>query len=114
MHVPVPEQPAPDQPANRDPPEADADSVTDVPSSNKSEQVAPQLIAPTLELTVPDPAPLFETDSAHTATNVAVTERAALIVTTQVEVPEQPAPDQPTKRDPAEAEAVSVTSVPSS
>jgi hypothetical protein len=75
-HVPVPEQPAPDQPAKREPAEADADSVTGVPSSKASEQVAPQLIAPTLELTVPEPAPLFDTDSVHTATKLAVTERA--------------------------------------
>lgn len=72
----MPEQPAPDQPAKREPAEGEAASVTDVPLSNESEQVAPQLIAPTLELTVPEPAPLFDTDSVHTATNVAVTERA--------------------------------------
>ena len=60
-----------------------------------------------------EPEPVFETDNVHTATNVAVTERAWLIVTTHVPVPEQ-ASDQPTKRAPAGVEALSVTTVPSS
>ena len=44
--------------------------------------------------------------------NVAVTERAWLIVTAQVPVPEQPSPDQPSKTQPALGAAVSVTGVP--
>src|SRR5262245_65478861 len=45
------------------------------------------------------------------AAKVAVTERAALIVTAQVVVPEQ-APDQPLKTDRGVAAAVSVSTVP--
>ena len=45
-------------------------------------------------------------------TNVAETERAALIVTVHVPVPEQPEPDQPEKRQPDAAVAVNVTDVP--
>jgi hypothetical protein len=41
-------------------------------------------------------------------TNVAVTDFAAVIVTVQVPVPEQP-PDQPIKADPLFADAVRVT-----
>src|SRR6266540_3565671 len=65
-----------------------------------------------LDVTVPEP--LLATDSVHTATNVADTERAWLIVTWQVELEPEQSPDQPVKRDPAEAKAVNVTSVPSS
>ena len=41
----------------------------------------------------------------------AVTDRAVLMVTVQVPVPEQPSPLQPVNVDPVEAEAVSVTIV---
>ena len=61
-----------------------------------------------------EPAPTVETVSVHTGVNVAVTARACVIETTQLDVPEQPPPDQPAKRDPAEGEDVSVTAVPSS
>ena len=44
---------------------------------------------------------------------LAVTLRAALIVTVQVPVPEQ-APDQPAKREPEAAAAVRATTLPSS
>ncbi len=60
---------------------------------------------------MPEPAPLLATDSVHTGTNVAVTERAWLIVTAHAPVPEQ-APDHPVKREPADADAVKVTAVP--
>ena len=43
---------------------------------------------------------------------VAVTERAWLMVTVHVPVPEQPSPDQPSNVQPALGAAVSVTSVP--
>ena len=45
--------------------------------------------------------------------NVAVTDWSALIVTVHVPVPEQPAPLQPVKVEPAAGVAVSVTTVPS-
>jgi hypothetical protein len=43
---------------------------------------------------------------------VAVTDSAALIVTSQMPTPEHPAPDHPANVDPVAAVAVSVTSVP--
>src|SRR5204862_497825 len=52
----------------------------------------------------------FSLGTTQRALNVAVTERAALIVNVQVPVPEQ-APDQPTKDDPGEAVAVSLTGI---
>lgn len=53
----------------------------------------------------------FSFGTTHSGLNVAVTEWAALIVTTQVPVPEQ-SPVQPANREPEEALAVSVTDVP--
>jgi hypothetical protein len=76
--------------------------------------VAPQLTPAGEDATEPEPEPLFVSESVYTATKFAVTERAALIVTTQLPVPVQPAPDQPVKREPPPALAVSVTTVPSS
>src|SRR5712691_12094503 len=68
----------------------------------------------TSEETEPEPEPPFMTVSVYSATKFAVTFRAALIVTTQLPVPEQPPPDQPAKREPEPALAVKVTTVPSS
>ena len=65
-----------------------------------------------LDVTVPEPLPAA--DSVHTGTKVAVTERTWPIVTWQDELDPEQSPDQPVKRDPAEADAVSVTTVPSS
>jgi hypothetical protein len=44
--------------------------------------------------------------------NVAVTLWPEFIVTVQLPVPVQPPPDQPAKREPEAADAVSVTEVP--
>ena len=60
------------------------------------------------------PEPLLMTVSVCRAMKLAVTLRAALIVTVQVPVPEQPAPVQPLKREPEVAVVVSVTTLPSS
>jgi hypothetical protein len=71
----------------------------------------PQLIVPAFAVTTPLPATV--TVSGYVCSlNVAVTERAWLIVTAHVPVPEQPSPDQPSKVQPALGAAVSVTSVP--
>ena len=64
-------------------------------------------------VTMPEPAPPLDTLSVKTGTKVAVTERACDIVTVHDPVPLQ-APDQPVKREPVAASAVSVTFVPSS
>ncbi len=78
-------------------------------------QSVPQVIPAGDELTVPAPVPAGLTVSAKvetgTVVKVAVTERAAVIVTTQVEVPEH-APLQPAKNEPATGAADSVTTLP--
>jgi hypothetical protein len=105
----------PVQPVNVDPAAAVAVSVTVVPGAKVAEQVAPQLIPAGLLVTVPDPEPALDTvrdGLPPVVANVAVTDVAALIVTTQVPVPVQPPPDQPVKVEPASATAVSVTDVP--
>jgi hypothetical protein len=65
-------------------------------------------------VTVPPRAPRIFTVSARSSKKVALTLRAALMVTVQVPVPAQPAPDQPAKLEPEAGVAVSVTLVPSS
>src|SRR5262245_32230077 len=62
----------------------------------------------------PVPVPVLFTLRVNFAAelNSALTSVAALSVTLQVPVPEQPPPDQPLKTDPSEGVAVRVTSVP--
>lgn len=111
MQEPVPEH-APDQPVNVDPLAAEADNVTDFPDSQFAEHVQPQLIRPSLPVTVPVPVPGFVTVRLYTAVaNVAVTDVVAVIDTVQVPVPEQPPPCQPVKTYPLFVEAVKVTDV---
>src|SRR5438552_3394315 len=81
----VPLHPPPDQPLNTLPDAAAAVSVTVVPDVNDDEHVAPQLMPAGLLVTVPDPAPVFDTDSAAVVTeNVAVALFAASIVSWHV------------------------------
>jgi hypothetical protein len=64
-----------------------------------------------LLVTVPVPVPAFVTDKAYVLiVKLAVTDRAADIVTLQVPVPEQ-APPQPLKVEPVAAAADKVTAV---
>src|SRR2546426_7558116 len=64
-------------------------------------------------VTVPIPAPVLPTVSVKVGTaKVAVTVVAALSVTEQVPVPEQPPPLQPEKVEPTAGAAVKVTAVP--
>src|SRR3954454_13996533 len=66
-----------------------------------------------LDATDPVPVPFADTSSVSVFNvNVAVTERAASIDTTQSPVPEQPAPNQPAKSELASGVVVSVTTVP--
>jgi hypothetical protein len=81
-------------------------SVTVDPDTKSLLHVDPQTIPAGLLVTVP--GPVLEIVSVKTASNVAVTVRAAVIDTTQVPVPEH-APDQPVKRAPAIGVAVSAT-----
>jgi hypothetical protein len=110
--LPVPEH-APLQPANVLP-LLDAVSVTTVPDTKLAEHTPGQLIEPGDELTVPVPVPAVPTVSSNDGgaiVKVAVTVRAALIVTTQLPVPEH-APLHPVKLLPALGVAASVTVVP--
>src|SRR6267142_1898970 len=62
---------------------------------------------------VPVPVPdLLTVSVKDCCAKVAVTEAVALIVTTQVPLPEQPPPLQPVKVEPAAGVAVKVTAVP--
>src|SRR6266540_2742000 len=103
---------APDQPRNQRPFFALALSVTSVSASKSLLQARPQRIPFGSERTAP--RPLTVTLSATKRTNVAVTARDAVIVVVQVSMPEQASPDQPAKREPTEADAVSVTRAPPS
>src|SRR5438128_1721959 len=88
-------------------------SVTAVPLAKLAAQVAPQVIPPGELVTVPLPVPALLTVSAKLGRlNVAVTVVAALKVTVQAPVPEQPPPLQPVKIEPATGAAVRVTGVP--
>ena len=108
----VPVQP-PLQPLNVEPVCGDAVRVTTVPIVNEVVHVVPQLMPAGELVTVPTPAPAFDTVRASdVCTKVAVTVVAAFIVTVQVPVPEQPPPLQPPKVEPVAAAAVRVTIVP--
>jgi len=114
LQAPVPVQ-APLQPENVEPVAGAAVRVTAVPLVNDAEQVLPQEMPAGVLVTVPLPVPALVTVSAMgdcTSVNVAVTDVAALIVTTHVPVPEQPPPLQPLNVDPAADAAVRVTAVP--
>jgi len=103
----------PVQPVKIDPAAGAAVSVTTVPVVNEVEQVAPQEMPVGALVTVPLPLPDLVTLSAKDACmKEAVTEVAAVIVTVQVPVPEQPPPFQPVNVEPAPGAAVSVTIVP--
>jgi hypothetical protein len=110
VQEPVPVQ-APLQPAKVEP-EAIALSVTDAPELKFAAQVPGQLMPEGLLDTEPLPVPARVTVSGKVAVvNVAVTFRAALIVTVQEPVPVQ-APLQPAKIEPEAAVALSVTDAP--
>ena len=114
VQPPVPLHPPPDQPAKTEPAAACWVRVTTVPCWKFAAHTAPQVIPEGLLVTVPDPAPDFDTVNAKLGitSNCAVTLRTALIVTTHCAVPLQPPPDHPVKLDPAPAVAVRVTWVP--
>jgi len=113
VQVAVPEQPPPLQPVKVEPATGAAVRVTAVPLANDAEQVVPQLIPVGALVTVPVPAPaLVRVSAKDWSAKVAVTDVAALTVTVQVAVPEQPPPLQPAKVEPAAGAAVKVTAVP--
>jgi hypothetical protein len=111
--LPVPLHPAPLQPVKVEVPSGAAVRVTSVPVSNDVEQVAPQSIPTGDEVTAPPPVPVFVRVRAYCIfVNVAVTDLAASIVTTQLPVPLHPDPLQPVKVDVPSGAAVRVTPVP--
>jgi hypothetical protein len=108
LHVDVPEQ-SPDQPPNDEPPAAFAFSVTAVPVANVAEHVVPQSMPAGVDVTVPEPLPLFVTVSLGAeAAKLADTAWSAVIVTVHVPVPEQ-SPDQLENDEPEVGVAVNVT-----
>ncbi|NKE70328.1 hypothetical protein MNODULE_06195 [Nitrospiraceae bacterium HYJII51-Mn-bac16s-1-B09] len=101
----------PDQPAKIELAEGAAVSVIDVPLLKDAEQVAPQLIPAGLLVTVPVPDPFLATVRVKLfSVNVAVTDLAASMVTTQGPVPVQ-APDHPVKSVSSAGAVVRVTVV---
>ena len=107
------EESQPVQPVKAEPASAVAVSVTAAPELKEALHVVPQLIPP--PVTVPVPLPPFTTVSAcvvPTVSKVAVTDRAAAIVTLQVVPVAESQPVQPAKAEPASAAAVSVTAAP--
>src|SRR5688500_12644442 len=117
-HAPVPVHP-PLHPPNVWFAPGVAVSVTVVPCANVAEHV-PVVASPALvhampagtDVTVPEPLAIVTVSARLASANVAVTDRASVIVTTHAPVPEQ-APDQPVNVLVAEvAVAVRVTCVP--
>jgi hypothetical protein len=103
---------APLHPANIEPDVGAALSVTDVPLAKFALHVLPQLMPAGADVTVPAPVPARVTASGNEAEplNVAVTERAAVMDTVQLPVPEH-APLQPANVEPLAGAAVRVTDV---
>jgi hypothetical protein len=113
VHVPVPVQPPPLQPVKVEPVDGTAVKVTEVPELNEALQVLPQVTPVGLEMTLPEPVPVLVTLRRYAVgalwANVAVTLRAAVMLTVQVvAVPAQP-PLQPVKVEPVDGTAVKVT-----
>ena len=114
VQMPVPVH-APLQPPKVEPAAGVAVRVIGVPLSYTAEQfaaVSGQSKRPALEDTLPRPVPALATVRMNVCgLKVAVTDRAALMVTVQMPVPVH-APPQPPKVEPAAGVAVRVTGVP--
>src|SRR5687767_12216808 len=106
----APEQP-PNQPPNIEPVDGTARSVTTDPAANAWTQFGRQEMPAGAEVTRPSPLPTTATCSGRFRVNVAVTDFAALMNTTQVfDEPEQ-SPDQPANTASDAGRAVRVTFV---
>src|SRR5438132_3018393 len=104
------------QPPKVEPPPAVAVSVTTLPLSYVNTHVGPQLMPPSLEVTVPLPVPPLLTVRVNRCTlNVAVTDDAPLLVSVQVVAATATPPLQPppTKTPPRLGVAVTATAPPS-
>lgn len=105
----------PEKPAKTEPAAGVAVSVTGAPWLNGCAHVEPQSMPGGLLLTLPEPVPASVTlIRSGGGENVAVTAWSLLMVTLQVDVPEQPPPDQPANTEPALGVAERVTVDPSS
>ena len=112
VHVRLPPQPPPLQPVKVEPAAGVAVKVTKEPAANEAEHVLPQEMPAGALLTVPVPVPdLLTVSVADCSWKVALTKLAALIVTMQPPLPEQP-PLHPVKPEPASGVMVKVTTVP--
>ena len=101
---------APAQVPNTNPLAGAAVNVTEVPESKLAEQLALQLMPAGLDVTVPLPEIVNARDcETGAATNVAVTDRAADILTVHGDVVPVQAPDQPLNVWPAAGVAASAT-----
>ena len=119
LHVaPVPLHPPPLQPANVDPVPGISDTFTTAPFGKLAEHVPVTTPVVSLQVNVDDdvnvtdPVPVpasIIVSVGLVMLNVAVTDCAALIVTTHCPVPEHPAPLQPANVEPEFCVAVSVT-----
>jgi hypothetical protein len=113
--APTPEQPPPDQPAKFEPTAGLAVRTTAVPWLKLSLQSGVQSIPSGLEPMLPFPLPDRVTVNGYwLSVNVAVTDVAAVTVSTQGPVPLHSAPDHPENVEPGAAAATSVRRVPSS
>ena len=113
VQEPVPEQPPPLQPVKVEPAAGAAVKVTAVPLGNVPEQVVPHEMPAGALVTVPLPVPALLTVSVKDCNEkVAVTDLAALILTVQVPLPEQPLPFHRLNVEPTAGTAVKVTEAP--
>ena len=116
VHALVPVHAAPLHPANTEPGDAAAVRTTVVPGARAAVQLVPQFMPPTLEATLPVPAPVLVTDNVYVGggagSNLALTAAGRLLnVTAQVLVPVH-APVQPAKTEPGTGVASRLTDVP--
>src|SRR5215475_1107636 len=103
---------SPPQPMKTELVSAVAVSVTVVPVLNPAEQAVPQLIPAGLDTTRPLPVPLAETVKGTGSLKLAVTVRAAVIVTVHCVACPLHAPPHPVNAELGSAVAVRVTDVP--
>jgi len=108
----VPEHPLPLHPVKMEPAEGDAVKVTLAPFGKADEQADPQAMPAGLLVILPLPAPVLLTERVKESPDVksAETALAAFMVSVQVSVPVHP-PLQPVKMEPADGDAVRVTTV---
>ena len=113
LHEPAPLQPPPLQPVNTAPLPGVAARKTSWFWMTTPVQVAPQLIPPGDEVTVPLPVPVLTTVTTQcSSVNDAPSVMSEVIVTVHVPVPLQPPPLQPPKAEVPAGVAVIVTTAP--